>query len=103
MRQRAIPAEWITLLEAFGDESQQKGGSSVLAMSKESSKHLRKRLQELLSSWDHLDNVYAVFSSDGTVITTAHRTSSVGRHGTAAHRLRWTRTKVRVSARKTTH
>lgn len=69
MQQRAIPSEWLWLLNLCGESSPQKGGTQVLRLSKAITTKLRAVLKQL----DHLENVYVVVGEDGHVITTAHQ------------------------------
>lgn len=71
--QRAIPELCVNLLMQYGELTEQKGGTSVVELSKQTEKWLRQQLIETLAHWDQRHAVYAVLGEGGTVVTTGHR------------------------------
>ena len=67
MQQRAISPTQITLIEIFGEEKYQKGGTYTNKISK-------KMLSKLKHAIDKLQGVQIISSETGKIITTMHET-----------------------------
>lgn len=74
MAQRAIPADFIEILNCFGVEVAAGRDVEKLSLARREAEQLRRRLRDLLQRWDHLVDAYAVVSNTTTLVTTAHAT-----------------------------
>lgn len=73
MQQRAIPSLIVDLLYRYGTEQQQ-SGSTLLYFDKQSKKHVKKALDDVIKRFDKLSDVYVVEAGDSsTAITVGHR------------------------------
>ena len=73
MQQRAIHPLIVDLLYRYGREQRQ-CGSTVLFFDKNSRKHVRKALADVISRFDKLSDVYLVEADDSsTTVTMGHR------------------------------
>ena len=73
LQQRAIPPLLVDLLYRYGREQRQYG-STVLFFDKNSRKHARKALQDVIERFDKLGDVYLVEADEcSTTVTVGHR------------------------------
>ena len=73
MQQRAIPPLLVDLLYRYGREQRQ-CGSTVLFFDKNSRKHARKALEDVIKRFDKLSDVYLIEANDSsTTVTVGHR------------------------------
>ena len=72
-KQRAIPICAIQILNLYGEEVEQKGGTTVLRLPKRQQKKLRRDLQRLLSMCTEDGFPYLVLDPAGRIITVSHK------------------------------
>ena len=74
LRQRGIPTELLDLLIRFGEEWHDGHGARVIGFTKRTRWQLRKDLgAKQFARWESRLNVYAVLSTDETLVTVGHR------------------------------
>lgn len=79
MQQRAIPPILLDLLERYGREHATVNGT-VLAFDERGREKARRALDDAVSRFDKLDDVYLVEASDsGAVVTVGHRSRRLHR------------------------
>ena len=73
MQQRAIPPLMVDLLYRYGREQRQ-NGSTLLFLDKKSRKQIRRALEDVMSRFDKLSDVYLVEADEAaTTVTVGHR------------------------------
>ena len=72
MQQRAISKVDMEILQLFGEEQYQKGGTHIVTLTRKSQKKVQKELKSLLSRLDRDAAYYYVCSNDESVITAGH-------------------------------
>lgn len=79
-QQRGIPPMLVDLLEMFGCREPAGGGATKAFFDKAARRRVKAYAGPLASLIEEHLNVYAVFSADNHVITTAYRLERIRRH-----------------------
>ncbi len=77
MQQRAISPVVFELLQIYGDEQLQKGGSRVLRLNRRQRKRAEKELSRLLDYVRRENSPYFILGDQGQVITAGHQYQSI--------------------------
>ncbi len=80
MQQRAIPMEVLDILDAFGIEFNQKGGTLIQTVHREEAQAIIKKLKKACRFMEKLDRYFCVLSEQDLLITTGHHFKQLRRN-----------------------